>query len=181
MEVQEILEPVVRSWKDNLVQATILIEFFQFIAIAPTFTALEEVVTSVSNIFMVDILKITQSDKSGYWAMLIVVCVLCYAWFILILLIMGNAERWLKNVPLCQRFMGIVNTMYLPFFGNTMFLPFMTMLLDVFVCDHRAQQKAFVWRDCYMSCWSDRHYPYIVMSALALSCYQPVAVFSRPL
>ncbi|CAG9335624.1 unnamed protein product [Blepharisma stoltei] len=181
LEFQEITEPVVRSWKDNLVIITIIIEFFQFVAIAPTFPAFKTVIESAANIFMVDVLKMTHGNKSTYWTMLIVVSVLCYAWFFLIMLIMANAEKWLAQIPLCQRFMGLVNTMYLPFFGNTMFLPFMTMLLDVFVCDHKAQAKAFVWRDCYMNCWTSSHYPYIVMSALALSCYQPVAVFSRPL
>ncbi|CAG9309903.1 unnamed protein product [Blepharisma stoltei] len=181
LEYQEITEPVVRSWKDNLVIITIGIEFFQFIAISPTFPALKSAVSVAANIFMVDFLKMTSGSKSTYWTFLIVVSVLCYTWFFLILLIMANAEKWLIHVPLCQRFMGLVNTMYLPFFGNTMFLPFMTMLLDVFVCDHKAQDKSFVWRDCYMNCWTDDHYPYIIMSALALSCYQPIAVFSRPL
>lgn len=62
-----------------------------------------------------------------------------------------------------------------------MFLPFTALLLDVYVCDHKAQGYSHVYRDCYMNCWGDRHYPYIAMSALAIACYEPIAVFSRPL
>jgi len=32
-----------------------------------------------------------------------------------------------------------------------------------------------------MNCWTDRHYPYIIMASVALAVYEPVAVFSRPL
>mmetsp|Transcript_28667 Transcript_28667/g.28318 ORF Transcript_28667/g.28318 Transcript_28667/m.28318 type:complete len:932 (-) Transcript_28667:669-3464(-) len=181
VEIQQITEPVVRSWKDTLVQATILIEFFQFVAIAPTFESLKIVIDAASNIFMVDFMKVANAGKGTYWTLLSVVCSLCYLWFFLVILIMANAEHWLKQVPFCQRTLALLNAAYLPFFGNTMFLPFTTLLLDVYVCDHKAQKHSFVWRDCYMNCWDDKHYPYIAMSALAISCYEPIAVFSRPL
>jgi hypothetical protein len=39
----------------------------------------------------------------------------------------------------------------------------------------------YVWRDCYMNCWTDTHYPYVVLAALAILVYIPIAVYSRPL
>lgn len=181
IEIILITEPVVRSWKDTLVQIQIFIEYFQFIAIAPTFQSLKIVVEAASNIFMLDIMKVAQSSKGDYWIMLGAVCALCYSWFVLVILIMANAEIWLKRVPLCQRMLSLMNALFLPFFGNTMFLPSLALLLDVFVCDHQAQGHAYVWRDCYMECWGDKHKPYIVMSVIAIALYEPVAVFSRPL
>lgn len=69
--IQEITQPVVRSWKDTLVQATIIIEFFQFVAIAPSFESLKIVIEAASNIFMLDIIKVAQEDKSSYWMLLL--------------------------------------------------------------------------------------------------------------
>ena len=94
---------------------------------------------------------------------------------------MLNAETWMGRCPFIQRMFGLFNSMYLPFFGNTMFLPFATLLLDPYVCDFKAQGKPYVWRDCYMNCWTDDHFPYVIISALAITCYLPIAVFSRPL
>jgi len=181
VEIQQINDPVIRSWKDTLVQATIAVEFFQFVAIAPTFASLKIVIEAASNVFMIDIMKVANSGKQTYWTLLVVVCGLCYAWFFLVIMIMANAEYWLRKVPFCQRVLGILNALYLPFFGNTMFLPFTALLLDAYVCDHKAQNKAWVFRDCYMTCWGADHSPYIIMAGLALACYEPVAVFSRPL
>ena len=179
--IEEIEKKVTRNWKDTMAQIQIFVEFFQFIAIAPTFQSLKIVITAASNIFMLDIMKVAQSSKSDYWIMLSVVCGLCYSWSILVALIMANAENWLKKVPLCQRLLSVMNALYLPFFGNTMFLPALALLLDVLVCDHQAQGKAYVWRDCYVKCWEGDHIPYLVMSILAILFYEPVAVFSRPL
>lgn len=181
VEMIEIREKVVRNWKDTMAEVQIGVEFFQFIAIAPTFTSLKIVIQAASNIFMLDIMKVAQSDKADYWVLLSAVCALCYAWFILVILIMTNAETWLQKLPMCQRLLSMMNTLFLPFYGNTMFLPALALLLDVFVCDHTAQGSDYVWRDCYMQCWGDEHSPYIVMSAIAIITYEPVAAFSRPL
>jgi len=181
VEIQPITEAVVRSWKDTMVQVTIAIEFFQLIAIAPTFKSLQIVIESASNIFMIDAMRIAQQNKQGYWSELAAICGLCYLWFVLVVLIMMNAETWMKRAPFCQRLLALFNSLYLPFIGNTMFLPFTALLVDAFICDHTAQKHAFVWRDCYMNCWGDEHYPYIAMSALAIVCFEPIAVFSRPL
>ena len=179
--IETIETKTVRNWKDTMAQIQIFIEFFQFIAIAPTFQSLKIVITAASNIFMLDIMKVAQSSKSDYWVLLSVVCALCYAWSFLVVLIMANAENWLKRLPLCQRLLSMMNALFLPFFGNTMFLPSLALLLDVVVCDHYAQGHAYVWRDCYMNCWEGEHVSYLIMAIIAIICYEPIAVFSRPL
>lgn len=181
IKIIKITKPVIRSVKDTLVEVQIAVEFFQFIAIAPTFKSLELVVQSASNIFMLDVLKVAQSQKQNYWILLIVVCTMCFFWFIFVAIISTNIEYFVKKIPFCQRIIGILNNTYLPFFGNTMFLPFSALMLDAFICDHSAQGSDFVWRDCYMQCWGSDHIPYIILASLAIIVYEPVAVFIRPL
>ncbi|OMJ93956.1 hypothetical protein SteCoe_3016 [Stentor coeruleus] len=181
IKIIKITKPVIRSVKDTLVEVQIAVEFFQFMAIAPTFKSLEIVVQSASNIFMLDILKVAQSQKQSYWILLIVVCTICFFWFVFVAIISTNIEHYVKKIPYCQRIIGILNNTYLPFFGNTMFLPFTALMLDAFICDHSAQGHDFVWRDCYMQCWGNDHIPYIILSSFAIIVYEPVAVFIRPL
>lgn len=181
IEIVPITSTVVRSWKDTLVQAQIAIEFFQFIAIAPNFSSLQIVIKAASNIFMLDIMKVASSNKGDYWILLAVVCTLCYFWFLLVVVIMLNGEHWLRKVPMCRRVLSILNSLFLPFFGNTFFLPALALLLDMFVCNNMAQGKDYVFRDCYTNCWEGKHNTYIVMSAIAIACYEPIAAYSRPL
>lgn len=132
--IQPINEPVVRSWKDSMVQVQIFMEFFQFVAIAPVFKSLEVVVRVLANLFLVDVIKMADSDKSGYWNLLITVAALVYVWFFLVLLIIGNADKCLSKVPFVQRMFAFMHSTFLPFIGNLMFLPTTTLLVDPFVC-----------------------------------------------
>ncbi|OMJ78302.1 hypothetical protein SteCoe_21897 [Stentor coeruleus] len=181
LDISQITSTVTRSWKDTLVQAQIAVEFFQFVAIAPTFSSLQIVIQAASNIFMLDVMKVASTSKGDYWILLATVCGLCYIWFLLVLLIMLNGEHWLKHVPFCKRMISILNSVFLPFYGNTFFLPALALLLDMFVCDHKAQGHDYVWRDCYTKCWEGKHNTYIVMSTIAIVCYEPIAAYSRPL
>ena len=181
IKITKITQPVICSWKDNLVQAQILIEFFQFIAIAPSLKSLQVVINSISNIFMLDVLKVANASKQDYWYFLIFVCCLCYFWFFVVIIISTDIENFFMKNSFFRRFFEIVNSAYLPFIGNTMFLPFSSILFDAFVCDNEAQGKQYVWRDCYMNCWESDHIPYVVVSGLALALFEPAAVFLRPL
>ena len=130
---------------------------------------------------MLDVMKVASSNKGDYWILLVAVCILCYIWFFLVVLIMFNGEHLLKKVPFCRRIVSLLNSVFLPFFGNTFFLPALALLLDMFVCDHRAQGHDYIWRDCYTKCWEGEHKKYIIMSSIAIVCYEPIAAYSRPL
>lgn len=142
--IEVIDAPRTRSWKDTMVQLTIFIEFFQFIAIAPQFPSFEYVIRIIANLFLIDFIKMANEDKSSYWNLLIAIVVICYMWFILVVLIMTDFDRCLTLTPFIQRTISLLNSGYLPFFGNTMFLPITALLFDPFVCEHVAQEKPFV-------------------------------------
>ena len=150
-------------------------------AIAPRFPSLEIVIRILANLFLIDFIKMANEDKSSYWGLLIAIVVVCYLWFILVVLIMTDFDRCLTRMPFLQMTISLLNSGYLPFFGNTMFLPITAILFDPFVCDHVAQGEPFVWRDCYMNCWQGSHVTYVILAAVALAVYEPIAIFSRPL
>jgi threonine/homoserine/homoserine lactone efflux protein len=88
-------------------------------------------------------------DKSSYWTLLWVIVGIAYIWFVLVLFILLDVDRCLNRFPAIQRLLSLVNSGYLPFFGNTMFLPIIALLYDPFVCVEHAQGSDFVARDCY--------------------------------
>lgn len=179
--IEQLSKRTRKSWKDTLVQLTIAVEFFQFLAIAPYFKSLQIVIEVISNMFMMDFMKITQADKRYYWDALSGTCALCYVWFILMIMIIIKGENWVKKLPVCRKAVEFLNSYFLPFFGNTMFLPALAFLLDAFVCDHQVLGNSYVWRDCYMTCWNNEHIKYVIFSGFAIFLYEPLAVICRPI
>ncbi|OMJ81539.1 hypothetical protein SteCoe_17945 [Stentor coeruleus] len=180
-DMNQLSKKTKKSWKDTLVQLTIAVEFFQFLAIAPYFKSLQMVIEVISNMFMFDFMKITQADKKYYWDLLSGICALCYVWFVLMILTIIKGENWVKKLPVCKKAIEFMNSYFLPFFGNTMFLPALALLLDAFVCDHQALGSSYVWRDCYMTCWGTDHIKYVIISGFAIFLYEPLAVICRPI
>ena len=110
----------------------------QFISIAPTFFSLQLLVEAVSNISMLDVIKVAQEPKETYWTLLIAIIAMCYLMFILVGMIYFNLDQFLSKISLMQKLLQFMNDVYLPFVGNTMFLPITALLLDAFVCDKEA-------------------------------------------
>jgi threonine/homoserine/homoserine lactone efflux protein len=72
-------------------------------------------------------------DKSSYWTLLLVIVGIAYLWFILVVFILFDVDKYLNKVPAIQRLLSLINSGYLPFFGNTMFLPIIALLYDPFI------------------------------------------------
>lgn len=186
VQITLIESHVKKTWRDSLVELTICIEFLQLLALAPKFEAVQLVLKDLSKLVMLDVMSVSNISKSkgetsGYWLQLTVISALCYLWFLIVVLIALNVDKYLKAVPGLFRVFTAVTGIYLPLVGNSLFLPFLTLLLDAFVCDHEAQGLAFVFRDCYMPCWTSEHKGYIAMAAIAVFLFEPLAVFSRPM
>jgi hypothetical protein len=72
----------------------------------------------------------------------------------------------------------------LPFFGNVIFMPYIGILLSVFICYETSGDDlgdSFLEKDCYENCWQDEHLLYAIFTGLALVLYEPLSVYMRPL
>jgi hypothetical protein len=72
--------------------------------------------------------------------------------------------------------------------GDQGFLPIVSILLDVFVCDEAYASDgspeltdSFLSRDCHANCWTDEHIYYVWFAIVGLIMYVPLAVYARPL
>ena len=80
--------------------------------------------------------------------------------------------------------MQTVTDMLMPIIGNVCFLPIISVLLEVFLCDQATGNDiadAVLTKDCYQHCWVFPHTLYVSLAVLALIIYIPTAVFYRPL
>mmetsp|Transcript_6314 Transcript_6314/g.10947 ORF Transcript_6314/g.10947 Transcript_6314/m.10947 type:complete len:259 (-) Transcript_6314:1340-2116(-) len=76
----------------------------------------------------------------------------------------------------------------MPLLGNVLFLPIISILFDVFVCEegHAKDEDdlefgdSFMYRDCNEDCWDGMHLKYSMAASVALILYFPITVATRP-
>ena len=72
----------------------------------------------------------------------------------------------------------------MPILGNLMFIPIISTLVNVFVCDKSLDdtfEESILDKDCYQKCWDSEHMSYAVISGIFILLYQPLAVYFRPM
>ena len=71
----------------------------------------------------------------------------------------------------------------IPFIGNVLFIPIISILLSVFLCDQTMGDDiddAILSKDCYVQCWQGEHLIHLTVSAILLILYVPMAAYLRP-
>jgi hypothetical protein len=102
----------------------------------------------------VDISNLTTLREGVYWIMLNVVICFCFVWLLLVLVILNKLDIKLERFTICKN-LGFVAENVLPVLGNACFLPIISIILDVYVCDKAHGDKpysfsdSFLARDCY--------------------------------
>jgi hypothetical protein len=71
----------------------------------------------------------------------------------------------------------------LPVIGNILFLPIVSILMEVFMCRQTSGDDlsdSYLDKDCYATCWTGEHVAYAIVSGFILLIYLPIAVYMRP-
>mmetsp|Transcript_6315 Transcript_6315/g.10951 ORF Transcript_6315/g.10951 Transcript_6315/m.10951 type:complete len:253 (-) Transcript_6315:114-872(-) len=77
----------------------------------------------------------------------------------------------------------------MPLLGNVLFLPIISILFDVFVCEegHAKDEDdlefgdSFMYRDCNEDCWVGTHMRYVIAACVGMIVFMPAAILTRTL
>ena len=64
-------------------------------------------------------------------------------------------------------------------FGFVLYIPVISMIIDVFICTEEAKGVVFFDKDCNTECWDISHIGYATMASLALILIIPVGMYLR--
>jgi hypothetical protein len=70
-----------------------------------------------------------------------------------------------------------------PIIGNILFLPIVSILLEVFMCTETSGddlEASFLNKDCYEVCWKEEHLGHAIVASVLLLIFIPIAVYMRP-
>jgi hypothetical protein len=167
---------------DFVVMIIVVIDFFQYCAMGPSFASLSQFVQSLANTLNIDLDELFDLSEGIYWIIFSFVFATCLLWLIIAVIIILRLDLRVENNECCQTF-GVLSEIGLPIIGNACFLPITSILLDAFVCTESVGDKytdSFLDRDCYVWCWEEEHIAYVVMSSICLVLYVPFAIYARP-
>ncbi|CAG9313848.1 unnamed protein product [Blepharisma stoltei] len=170
------------SVQDFVVGISIGVEFLQIIAMGPDFKKIFSLLSSFADAISLNLASVIKLENGIFWAVCDLVLACCLLWNSLCATILLRLNER-SNFVIFQ-YLDELGDFLMPILGNLCFIPFVSVLLDIFVCDEAIGNnftESFLATDCYQFCWQRTHIIYVILAILALLTYEPLAVFCRPL
>ncbi|CAG9335812.1 unnamed protein product [Blepharisma stoltei] len=183
VKIEDLKEKYEISFEDFIVGATIAIEFFQYLAMGPDLDPINSFLWDIGEALSLNLGNFIKLTNGVFWIVCDAVLGLSAAWIILCITVFYRLDEKYNHIFIF-RFLGQLAEFLMPILGNLCFIPFVSILLDVFVCDESIGNRftdSFLAKDCYQFCWKDSHIVYAILSGIAILIYEPLAVFCRPL
>ncbi|CAG9319094.1 unnamed protein product [Blepharisma stoltei] len=171
------------SMQDMVVGITIAVEFFQYAAMGPDFSLISSTLSKVSDAFSLNLDDLLELKNGVFWIVVNIVFGGIGLWIVLCLVVLLRLDEK-QFCPTIFQNLSILADYLMPILGNLCFIPFVSICLDIFICDQSIGNNftdSFLSKDCYYFCWKDEHLVYSIISFIALILYEPLAVFCRPL
>mmetsp|Transcript_21306 Transcript_21306/g.21096 ORF Transcript_21306/g.21096 Transcript_21306/m.21096 type:complete len:167 (-) Transcript_21306:68-568(-) len=166
-----------------MIGASVIIEFFQLLSMGPNLTPISSLIRDFANVFSLDIDDFISTKNGVFWFFLDSIYGFVFIWAVLSVTVLLRMDERLPGIGLF-RLLNKSAHYLMPIIGNLMFIPIVSLLLDVFICDEAIGENftdSFMIKDCYQFCWKGEHVIYAAISAVSLAVYGPLAVFCRPL
>ena len=167
---------------DYLVQAVIVIDMFQLLAMGPDQYPIILGVSKLNDAFSVALTNLLTFTRSVFWIGVYVALGVVAFWIYLLIVIFGRVDEKTKlNFFKVSAYVG--QTM-MPIIGDALFLPIIGILALVFDCSNgtgASLSEAYIESDCYTQCWYGQHLIFALVSIAALLVYIPTSILCRPL
>jgi hypothetical protein len=171
---------------DQVISLGIVIETLQYIGHGPQLKEGTDLLSLLGDYASGGTIKAIEFTRGVYWTLVITVLSCIGIWMISCLVL------WLKHKEVKHRVLENLTWLAevsVPLLGNILFLPFISVLFDVFYCveGHGVDESSldysdsFMFKDCYEDCWTGKHLGFAIAAGIALVIYHPVTVVTRPL
>ncbi|OMJ91059.1 hypothetical protein SteCoe_6415 [Stentor coeruleus] len=182
-DIKTLTEKQEISFQDSVLLSTVLIELFQVASMGPDIENLSGFMKSITSSVSYNIDDFVVLTNGIFWYVLLSMMLCSAYWVLLCIVWLFNLHKRFYNFFIF-RFLGWSITNIMPIQGNLMFIPIISTLLDVFLCDKSLSDSfsdSVLDKDCFQKCWNSKHLSYAIPSGLFIFMYQPLAVYFRPI
>ncbi|MEE4248121.1 MAG: hypothetical protein V2I33_22230, partial [Kangiellaceae bacterium] len=121
-------------------------------------------------------------EDSVFWHFLYYIYGIIFLWLVMFVY---SKLKLHKRYPESGIFANLRSlcTYALSIIGNLLFIPIISLLLEVLVCVETLGDDiddAVLDMDCHQTCWNSTHLTFVIVSMICLICYAPLAVYMRP-
>ncbi|CAG9319135.1 unnamed protein product [Blepharisma stoltei] len=183
ISVDELKKKEEISVPDLIVGISIIVEFFQYTSMGPETSIFSSIVSKFANSLSLNLDDILKMENGVFWVVVEIVFGGIGLWAVLCAVVLLRLDEKWQFISIFK-FLSWLADYLMPILGNLCFIPFISICLDVYLCDQSVGDDftdSFLARDCHYFCWKDEHLVYAILSCLALILYVPLAIFCRPL
>jgi len=101
-----------------------------------------------------DLKSFVKLENGVFWWVATLIIVLCDLWCIFCIEMFLRLDEKFNHIWIF-RALGLLADFSMPILGNLCFIPFISILLEIFVCDHSIGNKftdSYLSVDCYQFC-----------------------------
>jgi hypothetical protein len=171
----EITETDRETLIDLIVQYLVFIEALQLCYKGPSFDSFFPTGATILSLSCFGFTQIIESDLKGYWSA-VHLAIAVIAFFMI-----SSLFLWLKELN-CRinETLEDCSSVCVPVLGSLCFLPFVSVLLDIFICTQAAgpdensldYSDSFLMRDCNETCWEGKHLTYVIIISFIIPILQ---------
>ncbi|CAG9329483.1 unnamed protein product [Blepharisma stoltei] len=183
IKVDQLTKKQEISIEDFIMGATVIIEFLQILSMGPDLTPISSLIGDLGSMLSFDLSNLISTKNGVFWFFLDFIFGLVFIWVVLSVTVLLRLDERFPTIGLL-RLLNKSAYLLMPIIGNLMFIPIVSLLLEVFICDESIGENftdSFMIKDCYQFCWKGDHIIYVAISAVCLVVYEPLAVLCRPL
>ncbi|CAG9329489.1 unnamed protein product [Blepharisma stoltei] len=155
IKVEQLITKQEMSIEDFMMGATVIIEFFQLISMGPNLASISALIGDLGNMLSLDINDFISTKNGVFWFFLGFIFGVVFIWAVLSVTVLFRLDERLPTIGLF-RLLNKSADFLMPILDNLMFIPIVSLLLDVFICDESIGENftdSFMIKDCYQFCW----------------------------
>ncbi|CAG9328049.1 unnamed protein product [Blepharisma stoltei] len=180
--IEKLITVEKENFLDSLSYVLMLIECFQYMHTGKDINNFLPELTDITKLVIFNITGWNKKNYFNFWNQAQFFEIIAIVWFILFL---WKKRKIGENSKSCF-ILGVneSNLYFLPFIGDSLFLPICLNLFQTFQCTSSIGDSfynSFHDRICSTFCWQGEHIYYVVISSIAICLYMPTSIYCRPL
>jgi Receptor family ligand binding region len=152
-------------------------QYFQLVNLGPKYESMNSSVYNLEVGVSINIMDYYSFSYSQFWIYYKVVLILCSIW------ILGCLEC-LRSFFISNKIQNntIITNHFLPAIGLILFVPLLSMLLDIYICKKSIGDlltDSFLEFDCTNFCYKNGHLIYSILGSIAITLFLTVSIYSK--
>lgn len=168
----------VASINDKIFSSYFWLELFQWISIGPSQESYKKVFKNIHILFSVNIVSYFNLEDERFWkAFYAIFGIICIFVFLCIMQFFKVSEKFQRFhiLQLIHKF----SISFLPIFGHFLFIPVVSTLLDIFMCNNKIGDDlsdSYLDQDCNTFCYTVEHKIIVVLTGFLLIAFVILAM-----